>query len=76
MHISDRNERNWLLNKIENEGILNTTKEHKLKIFDRLCENESFNLFCKTKFPTSKRFGIEGCDSLISGLRHLVETTK
>ena len=75
MHLSDRNERNWLLNKIENDSFRSTNKDHKIKIFERLCENESFNLFCKEKFPTAKRFGIEGCDTLISGLRHLVDST-
>ena len=68
MHISNRNERNWLLNKIENDTFLQTSNDKKLKIFERLCENESFNLFLKSKFPTAKRFGIEGCDTLISGL--------
>jgi 2-oxoglutarate dehydrogenase E1 component len=31
-----------------------------------------FNNFLKNKFSTSKRFGIEGCDTLISALDTLV----
>jgi 2-oxoglutarate dehydrogenase E1 component len=30
-------------------------------------------LFLKSKFPTSKRFGIEGCDITIPALKTLVE---
>jgi len=30
-----------------------------------LCRNEALNLFCKEKFSTTKRFGIEGVDSFI-----------
>jgi 2-oxoglutarate dehydrogenase E1 component len=38
-----------------------------------LIKNEAFNLFLKNKFNTSRRFGIEGCDSFISGLECLVD---
>jgi 2-oxoglutarate dehydrogenase E1 component len=44
-----------------------------LKTLERLCKNEAFNIFLKNKFSTSKRFGIEGCDSFISGLDCLVD---
>lgn len=32
-----------------------------------------FTNFLKNRFTTSKRFGIEGCDSVISGLNALVD---
>lgn len=31
------------------------------------------NQFLKSKFATKKRFGIEGCDTLISGLESLAD---
>ena len=65
---------NYLLDKCESKSFWDTPKEDKIKIFDNLCENESFNLFLKEKFPTAKRFGIEGCDTFISGLKTLVNT--
>jgi 2-oxoglutarate dehydrogenase complex dehydrogenase (E1) component-like enzyme len=35
--------------------------------------NDSFNNYCNIKFPTTKRFGVEGCDTLISGLGKLTD---
>jgi 2-oxoglutarate dehydrogenase E1 component len=37
-----------------------------------LIKNDVFNNFLKDRFLT-KRFGIEGCDSFISGLESMVE---
>ena len=68
MHISDRNERNWLRERIESFNSKKVNKTEKFKIWERLCRDETFNNYLKLKFNTSKRFGIEGCDSLISGL--------
>jgi len=72
-YIENPEERNFLLDQIESDAFRQTSKERKLQILHNLCENEQFNLFLKTKFPTSKRFGIEGCDTTISGLKTLVE---
>ena len=36
--------------------------------------NDAWNNFVKSKFNTTKRFGIEGCDTFISGLDKLVES--
>ena len=38
-----------------------------------MIRNEAFNIFCKDKFSTTKRFGIEGCDSFVSGLGAVAE---
>jgi 2-oxoglutarate dehydrogenase E1 component len=63
-----------LADRIEAADFILTTKEEKLKIFENLCENEQLNVFMKNKFPTSKRFGIEGCDTAILSLKSLVES--
>lgn len=73
MHIGNSEERRWLRNQIENLPFIEPTKEEKLNTLSRLCSNECFTNFLKNKFSTSKRFGIEGCDSLISGLHTLVD---
>jgi len=73
LHITDIDERNWLRDQIENLPWQTIENEKKLKIFSRLCKNECFTNFLKNKFSTSKRFGVEGLDSMISGLRALLD---
>ena len=46
----------------------NPTKERKMSIFNNLNKVEVFNSFLNDRLKTSKRFGVEGCDTLISGL--------
>lgn len=72
-HMSEREEKNWIRERVENQKLFDLTKGDKLLLFDRLCKNESFNLFVKNKFTTVKRFGIEGCDTFISGLAKVVD---
>jgi 2-oxoglutarate dehydrogenase E1 component len=71
-YIDNQDQKNWILDQIEQDSFHETTKERKLEIFSYLCENNTFNEFLKNKFPTSKRFGIEGCDTSISALKALV----
>mmetsp|Transcript_17393 Transcript_17393/g.15304 ORF Transcript_17393/g.15304 Transcript_17393/m.15304 type:complete len:886 (+) Transcript_17393:459-3116(+) len=73
MHVQSREERNWLRAQIEAQPTVKFSNEEKLTLFDRLCSNESFTNIVKNKFSTSKRFGIEGCDSMISGLHYLID---
>jgi len=47
--------------------------DRKLTTLKRLARNETLNKFMDKTFNTSKRFGIEGCDSMISGLGALVD---
>lgn len=68
MHISDTNERSWLMKRFEQVTVEQTTKEDKLKILEELTKSETFNQFLENKLKTSKRFGVEGLDSMISGL--------
>jgi 2-oxoglutarate dehydrogenase E1 component len=52
---------------------LKPSKLEQSKTLSRLTNAHAFNEFLKTKFPTSKRFGVEGNDTLISGLGALVD---
>jgi len=51
---------------------LEPNKEQKIKTFERLNNIHVFSTFFNTKFKTSKRFGIEGCDAAISGIYFLL----
>ena len=44
------------------------SKEEKVSILLELTKAEAFNYFLNDKLKTSKRFGVEGVDTLISGL--------
>ena len=42
-------------------------------ILDRLIWSESFEKFMANKYPNEKRFGLEGCESLIPGMKALID---
>ncbi|EAR96872.1 oxoglutarate dehydrogenase (succinyl-transferring), E1 component (macronuclear) [Tetrahymena thermophila SB210] len=72
-HIENVDEKLWLQKRIEDIGLKPQNNVDRKKTLERLLRNEQFNLFLKNRFSTSKRFGIEGCDSFISGLGALVD---
>jgi 2-oxoglutarate dehydrogenase E1 component len=51
----------------------NYSKEKKLVILDRLMWSDSFERFVATKYPSEKRFGLEGCESLIPSMKAMVD---
>lgn len=66
---------NFLRQKMEVEWVNYVpSKEEKLKVFDRLAWAVLFEEFLKNKFTTHKRFGLEGLEALISGLKQFVDT--
>lgn len=72
-HINSKEEREWLANKIENFDKDNAiTTEDKIDSLKDLAEVESFEQFLQVKFPSAKRFSVEGADnSIISVLTML-----
>lgn len=72
-HHLSMEEKGYFRNMIETFKHSSHTNADKLKIFDFLCFNECFSQFLKTKFNTSKRFGIEGCDTFVSAMSSLVD---
>ncbi|KAI8615464.1 thiamine diphosphate-binding protein [Chytriomyces sp. MP71] len=72
-HINDRGACDWLREKFEVPVRYSYSKAEKLVILDRLIWSDSFERFVATKYPSEKRFGLEGCESLIPGMKALVD---
>ena len=73
-HIPDRRQCDWLRSRVEVPERYNYTKENKTMILDRLLWSDSFEKFVSTKFPSEKRFGLEGAEALIPGMKAMVRT--
>lgn len=48
-------------------------QEKRVHIYERLCFADQFEKFLANKFNTAKRFGLEGGDSCIPGLKCMVD---
>jgi 2-oxoglutarate dehydrogenase E1 component len=74
LHIQDREQRMWLQERMEPTSNSPTLgREERIRIFDRLMVAESFEQFLQARYPTAKRFSLEGAESLIPLLDTLVE---
>jgi 2-oxoglutarate dehydrogenase E1 component len=74
MHMSDPEEKKWIQERIEGKGKeANFTLEGKKAIFNKLVEAEGFENYCHTKFVGTKRFGLDGCESLIPALEQIIK---
>ena len=74
MHMSDPEEKSWIQERIEGKGKeANFTSEGKKAILKKLVEAEGFENYCHTKFVGTKRFGLDGCESLIPALEQIIK---
>jgi len=73
VHIPDKDQCDWIRERIEVPKPWNYTLEEKRMILDRLIWSESFEKFIASKYPNEKRFGLEGCESLIPGMKALID---
>jgi len=74
MHISDPKEKIWFRERIEKEeNKLNFTLNGKKAILNKLIQAEGFEKFLAIKFVGTKRFGIDGGESLIPALEQIIK---
>jgi 2-oxoglutarate dehydrogenase E1 component len=71
-HILSKVEKDWIAERIEKEFPPFSVEQKRIILRD-LADAELFEKFLAIKFPTSKRFGLEGAESLIPGLQALLE---
>jgi len=74
MHISDPAQKAWLQERIEGrDKEINFTREGKRAILNKLVEAEGFEKFCDLKFTGTKRFGLDGGESMIPALEQIIK---
>ena len=74
MHISDPAQKAWLQERIEGaDKEITFTREGKRAILNKLVEAEGFEKFCDVKFTGTKRFGLDGGESMIPALEQIIK---
>jgi len=73
IHIPDREQCDWLRERLEVPQPFKYSVDEKRRILDRLIWGTSFEAFLATKYPNDKRFGLEGGETLIPGMKALID---
>ena len=74
MHISNPEEAGWLKERIEGYGKeIAFTKEGRKAILNKLVEAEGFEKFLHVKYMGTKRFGLDGGESLIPAMEQIIK---
>ena len=74
MHISNPVERVWFRDRVEkDENALKFTNNGKDAILNKLIQAEGFEKFLHTKYVGTKRFGLDGGESLIPALEQIIK---
>tara|TARA_R110002096_G_scaffold12990_15_gene46329 strand:+ start:2414 stop:5371 length:2958 start_codon:yes stop_codon:yes gene_type:complete len=74
MHISNPQEAGWLKERIESwdkESFFST--EGRKAILNKMVEAEGFEKFCHVKYSGTKRFGLDGGESLIPAMEQIIK---
>ena len=74
MHISSPEEKAWLQQRIEGrDKEIVFTPEGKIAILKKLIEAETFERFLHRRFPGTKRFGLDGAESLVPAMEQIIK---
>jgi 2-oxoglutarate dehydrogenase E1 component len=74
MHISNAAQKGWIQERIEGrDKEISFTKQGKRAILNKLVEAEGFEKFLDVKYTGTKRFGLDGGESLIPALEQIIK---
>ncbi|KAB2863991.1 MAG: 2-oxoglutarate dehydrogenase E1 component, partial [Bauldia sp.] len=74
MHISDPAQKGWMQERVEGpDKEITFTREGKRAILNKLVEAEGFEKFLDVKYTGTKRFGLDGAESLIPALEQIIK---
>ncbi len=73
MHISNPTERKWFRDRVEKTDDFKFTQNGKEAILNKLIQAEGFEKFLHTKYVGTKRFGLDGGESLIPALEQIIK---
>ncbi|XP_019908195.1 oxoglutarate (alpha-ketoglutarate) dehydrogenase a (lipoamide) isoform X1 [Esox lucius] len=73
MFINDLDQCQWIREKFEKPGAMKFTLEEKRTLLARMVRSTRFEEFLQRKWSSEKRFGLEGCESLIPALKTIID---
>jgi len=74
MHIQDHEEKAWIQQRIESiRNQTQFTRKGKRAILERLVQTEGFERFLHVKYPGTKRFGLDGGESMIPAIEQILK---
>ncbi|MEO1135689.1 MAG: 2-oxoglutarate dehydrogenase E1 component [Pseudomonadota bacterium] len=74
MQITDPEQKAWMQQRIEGpDKDISFTKQGKQAIYNKLVEAEGFENFLNTKYTGTKRFGLDGAESMVPALEQIIK---
>lgn len=74
MHVSNGEEKAWIQERIETkDNVIEFTPKGKKAILYKLLETEGFEKFLDVKYTGTKRFGLDGGESLIPAMEQIIK---
>ena len=74
MHMGDPDEKTWIRNRVEGpEKEIKFTENGKKAILNKMIEAEGFEKYLHIKFVGTKRFGLDGGESLVPALEQIIK---
>ena len=74
MHMGDPEEKAWIRDRVEGpEKDISFTENGKKAILNKIVEAEGFEKYLHVKFVGTKRFGLDGGESLIPALEQIIK---
>uniref|UniRef100_A0A671YIR5 2-oxoglutarate dehydrogenase complex component E1 n=1 Tax=Sparus aurata TaxID=8175 RepID=A0A671YIR5_SPAAU len=73
MFINDVEQCQWIRQKFETPGVMQFSLEEKRTLLARMIRSTRFEEFLQRKWSSEKRFGLEGCESLIPALKTIID---
>uniref|UniRef100_A0A915EQU5 2-oxoglutarate dehydrogenase, mitochondrial n=1 Tax=Ditylenchus dipsaci TaxID=166011 RepID=A0A915EQU5_9BILA len=73
MHLTNYDQQEWIRRHFEAPRVTELTPAQKKVLFKRLIRSTKFEDFLAKKWPSEKRFGLEGCEVLIPSIKQVID---
>ncbi|VDD86985.1 unnamed protein product [Enterobius vermicularis] len=75
MHLTNYDQLEWIRRKFEAPRASELSKDQKKTLFKRLIRSTKFEEFLAKKWPSEKRFGLDGCEVLIPAVKQIIDVS-
>ncbi|KAL3079716.1 hypothetical protein niasHS_013998 [Heterodera schachtii] len=73
MHLTNYEQQDWIRKHFEAPKVTELPPEQKKVLFKRLIRSTKFEDFLAKKWPSEKRFGLEGCEVLVPAIKQVID---